>query len=259
MVIDLVNMQAWMGYLLVLVRFLGFVMLFPFFSWGGIPPQLRVFFSMALALLMLLTLGEELYVAPMEGLELLGAVVNEALTGITLGFMTVLFFSLYMYAGMMVDLKGGMMLSGEFDPYLEAQVSNLGQFLYLFGLVYYVLINGHHQLIRAMANSFHFIPPGTGLFGAEMVENILQLFSHTFILAFQICAPIIIILMMVDVSLGLLGKTVPQVHVFILGLPIKVVLSVFLLVLILPLLTGVMEVLLDRFMDTFERFIWEWA
>ncbi len=259
MVIDVVDMQAWMGYLMVLVRISGFAMLFPFFSWGGIPPQLRVFFSMVLALLMMLTLGEELFLEPVHGLEFAGILVNELLTGLALGFMTVMFFSLFMFAGDMIALKGGMMLSGEFDPYLEAQTTILGQFLYIFALVYYLTINGHHYLIRALAHSFNFIPLGSGLFGPENVESVFRLFSHVFILAFQISAPIIIVLMMVDMSLGFLGKTVPQVHVFILGLPIKVVLSVFLLALVLPLLSGVMEVLLERFMNTFEMFIWEWA
>lgn len=252
-------MEAWTGYLLVLVRMLAIMSIFPFFTWAGMPALLRVGVSMMLAVLVFLSLGDELYYQPDNALEMYGALLQEGLTGLTLGFIIFLFFSMFMWAGGMVDLKAALMLSGAFDPYLEAQVTVWGQFYYLMALVFYLLMNGHHHLFRALAGSYQYIPLGTGLFGPEQTETLFTLFSHLFVLAFQIGAPIILILMMLDISLGLLGKTAPQVHIFILGLPLKVVLSMVLLALLLPMLTGVLETLMERFLNFLETFIMEWT
>ncbi len=258
MVINLTEAQAWTGYLMVWARFVGMVMLFPLFSWGGIPPQLRVGISLALALLVFLSAGGELYFSSGHTLELLGSLFNEILTGLALGFLTVLFFSLYMYAGQMIDLKAGLMLSSEFDPYLGTRVTFMGQFYYLLALIYYITISGHHYFIRAMADSFYFIPLGSGIMGPHGLTELFRLFADLFIVAFTISSPVIMILLLVDISLGFLGKTVPQVHVFILGLPIKTVLSMFVLALLLPVLGGVLEAVLDRFLNVFYSLMMGW-
>jgi len=258
-ILDLLDMNAWMGYLLVMVRMMGAMVLFPYLTWAGIPAVLRVAIAMMLALLVFISLGEELYYQPEMGLHTWMAIINEGLTGLSLGFMIFLFFSMFMWAGSMVDLKAALMMSGEFDPYFGTQVTIWGQFYYLLALVFYLMANGHHHLLRALTGSYHYIPLGTGLFAPEQAESIFILFSQLFVLAFQISAPIVLILMLLDISLGLLGKTVPQVHIFILGLPLKVVMSMFLLALILPLMAGGFEGLMDRFLDFFHTFIMEWA
>ena len=259
MILDLVDMNAWMGYLLVMVRMMGAMSLFPFLTWMGTPAMLRVGISVIMALLVFVSMGEELFYQGEMGLHAWAAIINEGLTGLTLGFLIYLFFSMFMWAGSMVDLKAALMMSGEFDPYLGSQVTIWGRFYYLMALVFYLMIDGHHHLFRGLTGSFHYIPLGTGLFVPEQAETVFEVFSQMFILAFQIGAPVILILMLIDISLGLIGKTVPQVHIFILGLPLKVVMSMFLLALLMPLLLGAFEGLMERFLDFYYTFIMEWT
>ncbi|MBS3943756.1 MAG: flagellar biosynthetic protein FliR, partial [Dethiobacter sp.] len=172
--------------------------------------------------------------------------------------LTLLFFSLFVNAGQMIDLSSGLMLSAVFDPQFGGQVTFMGQFYYLLALVFYLTLNGHHYLLQALAGSFRVIPPGRGLVAPELTGGLIRLFADIFTLAFQIVAPVVIILLIVDLALGLIAKTVPQVHVFIEGLPLKIALSLLILALLVPLTGAVWESLLADFIDRLWQFMRGW-
>ena len=167
-------------------------------------------------------------------------------------------FSVFLNAGQMVDLKAGLMLSGVFEPQFGSQVTFMGQFYYLLALVFFLTVNGHHYFLQSLAESYELIPIDTGFAGRELTGGVIRLFADMFALAFQMVAPIIIILMIMDIALGLLAKTVPQVQVFMLGLPLKIALSMLLFVLLLPVFGVVWEGYLEQFIKNMFRFMQGW-
>jgi flagellar biosynthetic protein FliR len=251
-------LEKWFFFLLIWTRLVGIVFLFPFFSWRGVPVALRLWLSLVLAVLLFFSLQGEPAPAPEDSVRLVLLIAQEALTGLALGYLTLLFFSLFVNAGQMIDLSSGLMLSAVFDPQFGGQVTFMGQFYYLLALVFYLTLNGHHYLLQALAGSFRVIPPGRGLVAPELTGGLIRLFADIFTLAFQIVAPVVIILLIVDLALGLIAKTVPQVHVFIEGLPLKIALSLLILALLVPLTGAVWESLLADFIDRLWQFMRGW-
>lgn len=252
------DLDYWLGYLFIWARLMGIVFLFPYFSYRGIPFMLRVWLSLVIAFLIFLSLDPQpalVVRSPLEATLLLG---REVLIGLALGYLIVLFFSVFLNAGQMVDLKSGLMLSGVFEPQFGSQVTFMGQFYYLLALVFYLTLNGHHYFLLGLADSYRLIPINSAFMGSEMSGGIVRVFADLFALAFQLVAPIIIILMIMDIALGLIAKTVPQVHVFIEGLPLKIAFSLLLFAMLLPVFGIVWEGALDNFMRTFYDFMTGW-
>ncbi|PKM79326.1 MAG: flagellar type III secretion system protein FliR, partial [Firmicutes bacterium HGW-Firmicutes-13] len=133
-----------------------------------------------------------------------------------------------------------------FDPQFGSPVTLMGQFYYFLGLVYFFIINGHHSLLAAFAASFRIIPTGLQTLGELTLWKVMELFFWMFILSFQIALPLVVTLLLMDISLGLISKTVPQLQVFMVGLPLKIGVGMAVVIFILPLLGGVFENIFSR-------------
>lgn len=255
----LLDMGQWPVYLLIFARLAGVVFLFPYFSWPGIPAVLRVWITIMLTWLIFLTLPRE--ALPDFGgtvLETVLLLVKEAAVGLALGFLISLCFSLFIQAGQLMDLGAGMTLSAVFNPQIGGQVTLLGRFYYLVVLVYYLAINGHHLFIASIAESYRLIPLNREFLVQELAGGMGHIFARIFTLAFQIAAPVIVIMLILDLSLGFVAKTVPQVHVFVEGLPLKIALALLILGILLPLMAAAWEDLLGIFSRYLERFMEVW-
>ncbi len=252
------NLDHWLIYLLVLARMMGIVFLFPFFNWRGIPLLVRVWIALMLAWLIYSSLGEEVAMDSGGYLETALLLAKEAAVGLALGFLITLCFNVFLNAGQLMDLGAGLTLSAVFNPQFGTQVSFMGQFYYLLVLVFYFNLNGHHIFLGEIAESYRLIPIPANLLTPALASGMGKVFAHMFALSFQIAAPLIMVLLILDLALGLIAKTVPQVHVFVEGLPLKIALSLLLIGLLLPLMGVAWENLLDVFSGHIAWFMEEW-
>jgi len=253
-----IDLENWLVYLFIWARLMGIVFLFPFFNYRGIPFMLRLWLTLVIAFLIFLSMESRPvfdFRGPLEMVLILG---KEVLTGLALGYLVTLMFSVFINAGQMVDLKSGLMMSGVFEPQFGSQVTFMGQFYYLIALVFFMTLNGHHFFLKAIADSFVIIPIDGPFMGRHVTEGVIRIFAEMFALAFQMVAPIIVILMVMDIALGLIAKTVPQIHVFVEGLPLKIALSLLLAAILMPMFGIIWEGLLDRFAGIYNQFLFGW-
>ncbi len=238
--LEVMFLEFWFPFLLIFARVAAFVAILPFFAWQGVPVMVRAFFAFVLSVLLALGWDGELEL-PMTDLGLVMILVREVLTGIILGFLVYFFLAVFLMSGQFMDHKAGLMMSGSFDPMFGGQVTLIGQFFYLLAVVFYLSVDGHHLLFLALKESFAVIPLAGPFVSATIFWEIMKTFTILFLLAFQIAAPVVIVLWMLDIGLGFLSKTVPQIHVFIVGLPLKIALVLFIFMLTLPVMGGVMS------------------
>ena len=134
------------------------------------------------------------------------------------------------------------------DPQTGAQSPLMGQFFNFLLLLVFLAINGHHLVLDGIFYSYQFMPidqffPKFG--DAESVEYIMKLFVAVFAIAFQMSAPIIATLFLVTLALGITGKTVPQLNIFVIGFPIKIAVGFILLVTLMGVMVEVMEIVIE--------------
>lgn len=226
---------------LVFIRIASFFAVVPFLSLRGVPNLMKIGLAGLIAYLIYPIVDLEAVLIPEGLLNYVLFISGEVMVGLVLGYVVLLVFLGIRIAGQMVDLQMGLLMASVFDPQFGSPVTLMGQFYYLLGTVFFFVINGHHNLLAALAASFKIVPPGLYMPAAATVWSMMDLFYWIFVLAFQIALPVVAVLLMVDVSLGLLAKTVPQLQVFMVGLPLKLGVGMITLILVIPLMASVFE------------------
>lgn len=239
----LVDPTMVVGYLLALLRTTAWVMITPPFGTRMVSTRIKVGLAAALTL----AVGSRLQsqAVALDGGELISAAVVQVAIGLVLGFVGVVIFASVQAAGAMLDLFGGFAMAQVFDPQSNVSTSLFGRFYNLLAVTLLFTIGGHLLLVRGFLRSFDAVP-ATGL----RAGNVARLLTHDLglllVAALEIAAPLLAALFLADVALGLLSRAAPEMHVFVLGLPVKILLTLTLTGVALPLLPGAVAGLVDR-------------
>jgi flagellar biosynthetic protein FliR len=150
-------------------------------------------------------------------------------------------------AGELIDLFGGFTVAPAFDPLSNAQSSTFGRFYQLLAVTLLFVINGHILLVRGFMTSFEAIN-ATSPRLENLSGNLASAVALFFLAAIEIAAPLLAALFLAEVALGLLSRAAPQMNVFLIGFPFKILLTLLLGGLALPLLPGSVESLLGQAM-----------
>ena len=225
-------------------RFLSFMVIAPFFGGTAVSARVKVATAAAFVIIVYPSLavglppgGRPLPFGPMGFIAL---IAKEALVGFTLGFVTSLVFEAITVAGRIIDFQRGAMLGEVYAPQLQTQVSPLGQFNLQFGLVLFIAIGAHRVFIAALVRSFELIPatrfPDFTAGWTPLAASITELSAGVLSVGVQLAAPAMIALLLTDLFFGLVNRVAPQINVFFLGLPVKMIVGVLIILLALPLL-----------------------
>lgn len=236
--------------LLVFVRVSSFFLMMPLFSYRSIPTVQKIGFSFFLAVIMFFTLDAP--TMEVDGVYYL-LILKELLVGLMIGFIAYLILSAVQIAGGFIDFQMGFAIANVIDPQTGAQSPLIGQYLYVIALLFLLSVNGHHLLLDGIYYSYQFIPieqPWIPFGNHHMVEFVIQAFNKMFIIAFQMAIPVVGSLFIVDVALGIVARTVPQLNVFVVGLPLKIGASFIVLFLVMGSMVFVVSELVQYMLNT---------
>ena len=235
-------------FLLVFVRMTGLFVIAPIFSRTNIPRNLKIGFSFMLALILVNTISNQNIVID-NIYEFAGLVLREFIVGIALGYVAYTIFTAIYVAGELIDMQIGFGVVNVIDPISNIQVSITSNFYFILCMLIFLLCKGHHVLIRALFSSYEYIPLGQAVFGPDLQSRVIEVFGGVFLIAFKITAPILAAILVTDVALGIISKTVPQLNVFVVGMPLKILLGLIVLFLTMPLFISIVENLI-KLMDS---------
>lgn len=217
--------------LLILVRITSFIFLCPGFSFSGLPNTVKIALSFSISIILYMILPE---IGVISGLfHFVVLIIKETLFGIAMGYITQLVYGIMEIAGQLIDFQVGFSMASVYDPSMGTTASNYGKTYYWLSISIFFLLDMHHRVIETLIKSFEYIPIGTAGFQGLTVLSILNLFSRVFELAVNLAAPMIIVVLVTDVVLGIISRTVPQINVLMLGMPLKSMVSFFITILML--------------------------
>ncbi len=224
-------------FLLVLCRITAFFVTAPVFSTRGVPLPFKIGMSVFVSLITFMAMPIET-MPPIDTAYVL-LVVKEVLIGLLYGFTAYLFFSVVQIAGSFVDTQMGLGIANVMDPMTGAQSPITGNFKFFIAILLFLALNGHHYLLKGIMDSYTYLPiVSDSLFrtiaNGNLSTFLVQAFVSAFYLAFQLVAPMIVSLFLVDVALGMLARTSPQFNIFVIGLPVKLMVGLFLLFIMVP-------------------------
>ena len=171
---------------------------------------------------------------------LLSAALAELALGAMLGLGILLAFGAFAVAGQLLDVQLGFALAQILDPVTRRPVPILtSAFGYLAILVFF-LLNGHHALLRGISFSIERFPVGAPWSIAHAAEPILKQATGLFSLGFALAAPVAFCILLVEFALGVVGRNLPQMNMFTMGIPVKILVGLIALSLWFAGIGGVM-------------------
>lgn len=240
--------------LLVFVRVGGVLVAAPFFGHPSIPVRLRVLLAVLLAYAVVGLVPGGLPFEPGSAVGLLAAVAVEALTGLTLGFAAQFIFYAVQFAGEVLGFQMGLGLAQVFDPVNGASTNPLGRFLVLTLLLVFLLLEGHHLLLRALVASFELVPLAAARLDAPG-PLLLEWTGSFFTTALRLAAPFMATIFLVDTALGVFARVAPQADLFSIGLPLKLLIGLTLFTLFLQQFFPLIPSLIDGMFTDLHRLL----
>ncbi|MFQ5705956.1 MAG: flagellar biosynthetic protein FliR [bacterium] len=228
--------QQFVAFFLAFLRILALIFVAPILGSRSIPIQSKIFFAMFLSICVWPLIKNQPVTPNLELTALTFLSAREVLLGLFFGYNAKLIFEGFQFAGRLIGNQMGLGVAELIDPESGVQVSSIGNFYNLIGVVLFLTLNGHHYLLTALYKSFEIAPVGSGrLVSVLAKERLLSNFDDIFTVAIKLAAPSMAVLFLIEVGMGILARIVPQMNIFFIGLPVRLGLGMFILVASLPM------------------------
>ncbi len=239
--------------MMIFLRIVGFFVVAPFFSGKYMNRYVRLSLSFILAYVVFNTIPSlEVPVSVFDSAIVFGFyAIKELGIGLAIGFATSIIFNAIVLAGSLIDGQAGLTMSAMYDPTSATQMPITANLYYYVLIVIALLTNMHYGFIRGIVSSYASIPICTDIvIDDSIVVLVCNLISEFFLLAFKFASPIIAVMLILDVGLGILVRTVPQMNVFVVGFPLKIAIYLFTMTAVTALFIENYDILIDYTMDS---------
>lgn len=222
--------------MLIFARMVGFIYLLPIFSGLNVPTRVKLGFSFILAVVIFSSGMADTSIVADSAIAYAIIICKEVLTGMCIGFIVYTFFAIFYFAGQMLDYSIGFSMVNVFDPVTQIQVPITGNFIYFIMATLFIVTGGLNTIMAAFFESYVIIPIGGTNFlaGQGMADFMIGMTATYLSLGLRIASPIVGTILIVDVALGILVKASPQMNVFVVGMPIKLLVGLVMLFIICP-------------------------
>ena len=246
------QLLAWINPLLwPFIRVLALFAGMPVFSQRNVPLRVRIGLALFISVCAQASLPP-MPVLPLDSLpQLLGAVAQQLLIGLSMGFAVRVVFAALEFAGELIGLQMGLNFAGFFDPSTGSQGTATARFFGTMVAFLFVAINGHLLLINALVQSFQVFPVGDEPLRFLRVAQPQVWGAEVFRIGLWIALPLITMLMFVNLVLGVISRVAPQLNVFSVGFPLTVSIGLIGMTATLPLMHQPFMVALERLLAVF--------
>lgn len=211
-------------FVLVVFRLAGMALFAPLFGSAKIPRIVRVMMVLVLALGMTPAVATPPVLPQTPWLLAIG-IGSEIAFGLAMGTIMSLVFIAVQWGGEIIGQQAGFDLSEIFDPSFGAAGSIIGDAYFMLTLIIFLVVGGHRAMLQGVHASFKLLPLMAVTIDESLLHLLAGLLMAATVLAFQLAAPTLVATLVVDLVLGLIGKTMPQMNVTSTGLTIRTVVA----------------------------------
>ena len=210
------------GVLLIATRLAGVLLFSTVLGFSSLPIRVRLLFVLSLSAAFASVIGipAGIQEATHSVYALLGTALRELTLGAAMGFGILAIFGAFMLGGRVLDYQLGFSVATLFDPANRTQGPLLGVFLSMLAATVFVVTDAHHTLLRAFIYSFRAVPLGTARCCSD-VEPMISQFGLLFVFGLLIVAPALVALAILDVSIGVMARSMPQVNTYFVTQPAR--------------------------------------
>ena len=244
------QLNTWLiSFIWPLTRILGLIMVAPVFGHRSVPARVKIGLGVFIALIVSPTLPPlpDVGLGSWQGLLIL---VQQMLIGIAIGFVMRVVFAAIEAAGEIVGLQMGLGFASFFDPSSAGQTLVIARFFNMLAILVMLAVNAHLLLLGVLVESFQNLPISAQPLSAGGFFTVASFGSVVFSSGLQLALPIIAILLMTNLSLGILARSAPQLNLFAIGFPITLGVGLIVLNVTLPYFVPQFEAMIQNGLKT---------
>ena len=247
---DIVQGQV-AAFLLVLTRISGIFLISPFFGSLNIPVQIRAITALTITLIIFpVIVAKTTVTAPATVLMFGGTVVQELFVGWLIGFVAYITFAAVNMSGKIMDMQVGFSVANVMDPTSGQQAPLIGSFLYNLTVIYLLVVNGHHMILAGLIESFRRVPLDGLVWNEALAGFIGDITAGVLLVGMKIAMPVTFAILITNVGMGILARTMPQMNIFVVGIPLHLTIGIFMLSMLMPFYILFLDVM---FSDMYEH------
>jgi flagellar biosynthetic protein FliR len=251
------TLSHFMLFLLLMARILSMVVVAPIIGHQAVPVAFKVATGLFLSMVLFPLASADAVRPDLSLVEFFVIVLREAFVGLLLGFAAGIVFAGVRYAGELIAFDLGFSFANVVDPETGAHTPVVGEMLYFFAALIFLLIDGHHALLQALQFSYTVAPIGSGMPTGDSIQTLVQLVGTTFVIAVKIAAPVLATLFLTNIALAILSRIMPQMNLFAVSFPLKIGVGLLVLIVSAPvffqLLVGILRTFDTSVMELLER------
>jgi flagellar biosynthetic protein FliR len=232
-----INSQQWYAWVATFfwpfLRVLGLVIAEPVLGNRGIPMTTKVGLSIVVALLLTPVLPPMARIDPGSAAGVLIG-VQQLLVGLAMGFTIRIALTAVQMAGQLSGLQMSLGAAVLYDPRVSGQTVALGQFLGLFAILGFLSVDGHHVVIKALAESFGALPISQAPLNPLGWRVLFDWSGAIFRAGLLISLPLIAALLLANIAVGIMTRAAPQLNIFSVGFPLTLITGLVALYLAAP-------------------------
>ena len=212
------------AFVLVLARIGGLFFFAPIFSSKLIPARAKFMAAGAISLA-LSPLASNGRVIPQDPVEIASLVVKEIIVGLAIALALGVVAAAVHAGASIIDAVGGFSFASLVDPFTNMQGSPFAQLYGVFATMILLVSGGDHIMIQGLARSYDLVPIDAALHFGRMADLALTGLMQVFLIGLEVTAPVLLALVLTDMALGMIARAVPQMNVFFVGAPAKIMVA----------------------------------
>jgi flagellar biosynthetic protein FliR len=220
----------------------------PLFVMGRVPSRALVPMVLVFSACLAISQPAAAFTGPLTLAAWSYSAAGELLVGLLMSFGLHAAFAAFSFGGRLLDLQIGFGVASLINPASQEQESLIGTALLAVGVMTFYLMDGHHLIVKSVVQSLHWFPVGRPLSQLPMDAALAQ-FGLMFSLGTMLVAPVVAALLLVDVALAMASRTMPQMNIFMLSIPVKIVIGLSILAASTAFMPGVFRRIYQSIFD----------
>jgi len=232
--VDALLIEKLLGFAMVLTRISAFFLVVPVFGWESIPMTIKGAAAILLSFFFTLTNPPAVSAEQANALQAIFLLGGEATYGLALGAIANVLFAVVKLGGRIIEEQMGLTMAEILDPLTEERGQPLASLLEMIFVIAFLSANGHHILIKVIEKSYELFPAGRIPAMATLAGSLVEATSVMLVAGLQIAAPMLAALLVLLVALAILSRIVPEMDIFFISFPLRILLGLGLLVAFVP-------------------------
>jgi flagellar biosynthetic protein FliR len=218
------------------------VMLAPGLGGRQIPAMAKV----ALTVMAAIALMPTVVLPEVASSGLAVVILREILVGLSLAFVVQVLVAGAEFAGHLSSYQIGFSYGATIDPTSGVRSTMLVSLYGMLATLAFLGVNGHHALLRALAQSYEGVPIGAVQVDGSIVTAVTDMLAMLFVVGVRLAAPVLIVLLIVEVAIGLISRAAPSLNFMVIGYPLRIIVGLFLVAALIYTVPRVTESMIER-------------